>query len=87
VQDELKVEGARSVDFPATKLGRWINVYDPLDPVCGADPKIGNDYVSVDGKSVQDLKESNWGNWRHTITHYLAGSSLRTHLAQASGLA
>lgn len=85
VQDELKADGTSSVDFPAANLQRWINVYDPLDPVCGADPKFANDYRSVDGKSVQDVKESNWGNWRHSITHYLAGSALRSHLVQACG--
>ena len=86
VQDELKAEGTRQVDFPAAKLGRWINLYDPLDPVCGASPRLGEDYLPVDGHAVQDLKESNWGHWRHTVTHYLAGSLLRSHLRQAAGL-
>lgn len=87
VQDELKAPGASTVDFPAATLARWINVYDPLDPVCGADPRFANDYASVQGKSVVDIKESNWGNWRHTITHYLAGSRLRDELRRAIGLA
>ena len=83
VQDELIAEGAKAVDFPAEKAGRWINVYDPLDPVCGADPKLKNDFKVVKGRSVQDVKESNWGSWRHTITHYFAGTLLRKHLLQA----
>jgi len=83
VQDELRPSGAMQVDFPASRLGRWVNVYDPLDPVCGADPQLNNDYVPVDGRSVEDVKESNWGSWRHTITHYLAGSRLRQHLRDA----
>ena len=61
------------VDFPAATLRRWINVYDPLDVVCGADPILANDFAAVEGREVEDVKESNWGNWRHTITHYFAG--------------
>lgn len=83
VQDELIAVDAEEVDFPAAKLNRWINVYDPLDPVCGADPKLSNDYRPVNGKRVEDVKESNWGKWRHTITHYFAGSQFRRLLADA----
>jgi hypothetical protein len=83
VQDELIAEGASDVDFPAAKLSRWINIYDPLDPVCGADPRLANDYQPVDGLSVVDVRESNWGGWRHTITHYFAGTLLRQHLRAA----
>ena len=83
VQDELVAQGQDRVDFPATTLRRWINVYDPLDPVCGADPRFANDYQQVDGKHVEDVRESNWGSWRHTITHYFAGKELRTRLAEA----
>ena len=83
VQDELVAVDAKEVDFPAAKLNRWINIYDPLDPVCGADPKISNDFRPVGGKRVEDVKESNWGSWRHTITHYFAGTEFRKRLIQA----
>lgn len=85
VQDELVAidAGMAGVDFPAAKLNRWINIYDPLDPVAGADPKLANDYRSVNGKSVEDIKESNWGYWRHTITHYFAGLQCRRAIATA----
>ena len=86
VQQELIAVDAKDVDFPAAKLRRWVNIYDPLDPVAGADPKLANDYAAVDGKSVEDLKESNWGSWRHTITHYFAGTQLRAQLAKAVGI-
>ncbi len=86
VQEELIAVDADDVDFPAARLGRWINIYDPLDPVCGADPKLANDYRPVNGKKVEDVKESNWGRWRHTITHYLAGSQFRRKLAEAIGV-
>jgi hypothetical protein len=86
MQDELIAVDAEDVDFPAARLNHWINVYDPLDPVCGADPELANDYRSVGGKSVVDVEESTWGNWRHTITHYFAGREFRKRLAKAIGL-
>jgi hypothetical protein len=82
VQDELRSPDS-SLDFPASRLSKWINIYDPLDPICGADPKFANDYAAVDGKSVRDIKESNWGKWRHTATHYLAGIEFRKQLLQS----
>jgi hypothetical protein len=85
VQDELVAGGA--VDFPSERLSHWINVYDPLDPVCGADPVLANDYRSRDDRRVIDVNESNWGRWRHTITHYFAGSQFRRHLGTSLGLA
>jgi hypothetical protein len=85
VEDELIAADADDVDFPAARLKHWVNVYDPLDPICGADPKLANDYEAVDGRRITDIKESNWGNWRHTITHYLAGTRLREELAKAIG--
>jgi hypothetical protein len=86
VQDELVATGQDQVDFPAARLRRWINVYDPLDPICAADPRFANDYREVDGKRVEDVQESNWGSWRHTSTHYLAGKQLRARLAEALGV-
>jgi hypothetical protein len=86
VQDELVAVGEAGVDYPAAKLTRWINIYDPLDPIAGADPKLANDYRSVNGKRIEDIKESNWGNWRHTITHYFAGIQFRRMLASAIGV-
>ncbi|WP_271009038.1 PGAP1-like alpha/beta domain-containing protein [Paucibacter sp. B51] len=86
VQDELRAVGVTAVDFPAAKLLRWVNVFDPKDPICGVDPRFANDYTVVDGKKVEDLEESNWGSWRHTITHYLAGVRFRGALAGALGI-
>lgn len=86
VQAELKASGAKEVDFPAATTSRWINIYDPLDPICGADPKFANDYQSVDGKKVEDIEESNWSKWRHTITHYFAGTVFRRKFGEALGL-
>lgn len=85
VQDELVAEGMDHVDFPAATLNRWINVYDPLDPVCGAAPRFAGEYKEVNGKRVEDIKESNWGSWRHTVTHYFAGKTFRARLAESIG--
>jgi len=83
VQDELRAVGVAQIDFPAERLAHWINVFDPLDPICGADPRLANDYAPVGNKQVKDLRESNWGKWRHTITHYFAGTLMRDSLLQA----
>lgn len=72
--------------FPAARLGRWVNIYDPRDPIA-ADPVLANDFTPVDGKAVEDIEESNWGSWRHTVTHYLSGPKLRKVLAGATGIA
>ncbi|HEX7153389.1 MAG TPA: hypothetical protein VF618_18025 [Thermoanaerobaculia bacterium] len=86
VQEELVAADRKKVDFPAATLRRWVNVYDPLDIVCGADPILGNDFAAVDGRAVEDVKESNWGNWRHSISHYFAGKTFRSKLAEALGV-
>lgn len=86
VQAELQAGDTTRVDFPAKAINRWINIYDPLDPICGADPKFANDYQAVNGKKVEDFKESNWGHWRHTITHYFAGTLFRQKFGEALGL-
>jgi hypothetical protein len=86
VQDELVSPDADGVDFPAAKLEHWINIYDPLDPICGADPRFANDYKPVGGKAVVDVRESNWGKWRHSISHYLAGTEVRRTLSRVIGL-
>lgn len=85
VQDELCAPGLRRPDFPDERLEKWINIYDPLDPVCGADPRFASDYSPVNGKSVRDIRESNWGSWRHSATHYLAGTRFRSELGLAVG--
>lgn len=83
VQEQLVAKGKEKVDYPPL-LGRWINVYDPLDPICGADPKF-NDYVPFGDRAVENVRESNWGSWRHTITHYFAGKQFRALFAQVIG--
>jgi pimeloyl-ACP methyl ester carboxylesterase len=81
VQDGLRPTGQRTVDFPAERLtGEWVNVYDRFDPVCAANPHLANDYLDGRRERVTDLNEQNWGEWRHTITHYLKGPQFRATL-------
>lgn len=86
VQNELRAATANKIDFPTAKLIRWVNVFDPKDLICAADPRFANDFKPVDGKQVEDLEEHNWGNWRHTATHYLAGVKFRAALADSLGI-
>jgi hypothetical protein len=85
VQAELSATGD-GVDFPAQKLGAWFNFYDPLDPICAADPRLAKDFAAAGGKAITDVAESNWGSWRHTITHYYAGTRFRAAFAAALGI-
>jgi hypothetical protein len=73
----------RADGFPSAKLqGRWVNVFDRLDMVAGADPRLANDYRLQGADRVEDVEEPNWGNWRHSISKYLQGRRLRTALAE-----
>jgi hypothetical protein len=74
---------SRKDGFPSAKLnGPWVNVFDPLDVVAGADPFLANDYQRGGQPVVQDVREDNWGTWRHSISKYLQGKLLRTNLAK-----
>jgi hypothetical protein len=62
--------------------GPWINFYDQLDPVAGFDPRFTNDYLRGGQSAVEDIKQENWGKWRHSITKYLHGAPLRKRLGE-----
>jgi V8-like Glu-specific endopeptidase/pimeloyl-ACP methyl ester carboxylesterase len=80
VQDAV-ASGASHVTFPGEKLkGPWINIYDPLDPVVGFDPRFADDYLREGTEVIVDIRESSWGKWRHNIVKYLSGPRLRTEL-------
>ena len=69
--------------FPSVKLnGPWVNIYDPLDPVVGLDPLFANDYKKNGQRIIEDIREDNWGTWRHSISKYLQGKLLRQHLSR-----
>jgi len=87
VQDKLKPEWSRDAGYPFEKVrGRWVNVYDRLDPVAGFDPNVANDY-RLDGKDkVEDISEENYGTWRHDISKYMHGPKLRAALRELLAL-
>jgi hypothetical protein len=84
IQDKFRPEWSRDGGFPHEKVrsGRWVNVFDRLDPVAGFDPFLANDYRRGGQASVEDIHEPNWGNWRHSISKYLVGKELRRTLAE-----
>lgn len=83
IQDMLKPEWRRNDGFPTPRVrGRWVNVFDRLDPVAGFDPHFANDYLRDGTEAVEDIQEANWGAWRHSITKYLQGRQLRAALTQ-----
>lgn len=78
VQDELV--WTRDNGFPSKVRGDWVNVYDALDPVSRPDPRLANDFRLNGQERVIDVKEQNWGRWRHSATKYFKGPKLRRHL-------
>lgn len=86
IQGPLIPSGAKANAFPERLKGPWVNVYDPLDPICALDPRLANDFPKNGVPAIRDIHESNWGDWRHTITHYLAGRQLRAALRELAGL-
>ncbi len=83
IQDRLMWNRANG--FPAKLRGDWVNVYDPLDAVARADPRLANDFRRNGEKAVVDVEEENWGTWRHSATKYLKGRKLRSHLRRLCG--
>jgi hypothetical protein len=78
VQDCNKPEWSRADGFPSLKLpGRWVNVFDPLDVVCAADPRLSSDFRHGGRERVEDIGVGNDGAWRHSIVKYLAQPRVR----------
>jgi hypothetical protein len=72
VQDKLQPGWTRSDGFPTSRVkGAWTNLFDRLDPVCGFDPLLANDYQGGATPKVEDIVVQNDGAWRHSATKYL----------------
>jgi hypothetical protein len=81
IQDKLQPGWTRNDGFPYKKVGGgWVNLFDRLDPVCGFDPKLANDYRKGSSKTIKDLPVQNDGTWRHSATKYLRQPSFCTAL-------
>ncbi len=81
VQDKLQPGWSRKKGFPhdTVKLS-WVNVFDHLDPVCGLDPFLANDFRDDGASRVEDIRVENSGAWRHSIQKYLRQSDVRKAL-------
>jgi hypothetical protein len=80
IQDRLKPEWSRKDGFPSRVGTSWVNVYDRLDPVCGFDPALANDYRKGGLNRVEDVAVVNDGRWRHSASKYLRQPALRRAL-------
>lgn len=77
IQDKLQPEWTRAAGFPSEKVAAgWVNVFDRLDPVCGFDPELANDFRKDGAETVEDIAVQNEGAWRHSISKYLRQSNL-----------
>lgn len=87
VQDKLQPGWSRKDGFPSERLaGRWVNLFDRLDPVCGFDPKLANDFRVGDAERVDDEPVQNDGAWRHSATKYLRQPKFCSALRSLLGL-
>jgi hypothetical protein len=87
IQDKLKPGWSRDDGFPCDKVaGKWINVFDGLDAVCGLDPRLANDYRREAATAVEDIQVSNDGAWRHSATKYYRQPAVRQALRRLLGL-
>lgn len=72
VQDKLQPGWTRDDGFPHDKVAcGWTNFFDRLDPVCGFDPVLANDFSKGGQATVEDVAVRNDGVWRHSSSKYL----------------
>ena len=87
VQDRLAPGWSKKDGFPHEKLrGAWLNVFDPMDPVCGLDPRLANDFRRAGAEKVRDEGVDNPGTWPHSATKYWRRSGMRTELRRLLGV-
>lgn len=85
VQDQLKVftNQTKGLAVPAV-VKRWVNVADPLDPVC-ADKRLASDYAATDGVRIEDFVRWNADSPRdpHSGSGYLSLPAVREPVREA----
>lgn len=87
VQDKFAPEWSREKGYPGERIGvEWVNLYDRLDVVCAADPKLAGDYRHAGAEKIRDIEVKNDGAWRHSMVKYLARRQLRDVLRRHLGL-
>lgn len=87
VQDCLAPEWTRGDGYPSKNvLSHWVNVFDRLDVVAGADPEIANDFCFGGNAKIEDKCVTNEGAWRHSIVKYFIRDEVRASLRKMLGL-
>lgn len=83
VQDKFHPEWTRDDGYVTGRVvAPWINFYDRLDVVCGADPLLANDFRQAKTAVIADIAVTNDGNWRHSAHKYLAQPTFVQALAR-----
>ena len=85
VQDQLATITSQKKGLAVPSIvKRWINVADPLDPVC-ADKRLSSDYASTNGVSVEDFVRWNADSPRdpHSGSGYLRLPEVRGPVREA----
>ncbi|HKE95681.1 MAG TPA: S8 family peptidase [Povalibacter sp.] len=80
VQDQLQTITNQKKGLAVPPIvKRWVNVADPLDPVC-ADKRLAGDYAPTNGVSVEDFVQWNTDSPRdpHSGSGYLRLSEVRS---------
>ncbi len=86
IQDKLQPGWSRAEGFPHERVGQgWLNLFDRLDPVCGFDPVLANDFRRGGASVVEDIEVRNDGAWRHSATKYLRQPAFCTALRRMLG--
>ncbi len=79
VHDNFSAYDSRDA-FPTARLdGKWVNVYDRLDPVA-LDSRLANDYQKSQVQVIEDQRVRNGGAWRHSSWKYFNQQTLCDHL-------
>src|SRR4029434_2052506 len=64
IKDQVPPGWTREGGFPSERVARrWVNLFDRLDPVCGFDPVLGNDYCRSGACVIEDIAVQNAGAW------------------------
>lgn len=85
IQDQMKPEYS-SKDGYAAKATRWFNFSDRLDPVCGPDPRIANDYRKAGSLVIADGIVNNTGWFRHPVDKYLRQPTVQKAVRSGLGI-
>lgn len=81
IQDKLTPGYSQHDGFPSEKVsGRWVNIFDPVDIVSRADPKLSNDFKQNGKQQIIDIKQKNGGLWTHGMVKYASQPQLRNAL-------